>query len=128
VARSAAKPAQALAVLETGALERFGFDEADLALMCGSHSSEARHNERTRQMLAKGQGSEADLRCGAHPPLSDAVYIDWLKRDFKPGAVCSNCSGKHAGMLAGAQSIGADVQDYHKADHPLQLRVKHTVA
>ena len=97
LARSAAKPAQALAVLETGALERFGFEEAD-------------------------------LRCGGHPPISDAVYRSWIKRDFTPGAVCSNCSGKHAGMLAGAQAIGADVQDYHKADHPLQLRVKHTVA
>jgi L-asparaginase II len=31
LARSAAKPAQALAVLETGALDRFGFDDADRA-------------------------------------------------------------------------------------------------
>ncbi len=128
LARSAAKPAQALAVVETGALERFGFDEADLALMCGSHSSEARHIERTRQMLAKAQVSETDLRCGGHPPLSDAVYIDWLKRDFKPGGVCSNCSGKHAGMLAGARSIGAAIDGYERPEHPLQARVKHTVA
>jgi L-asparaginase II len=128
LARSAAKPAQALAVLETGALERFGFDEADLALMCASHSSEARHIERTRSMLAKAQASEADMRCGGHPPLSDAVYIDWLKRDFKPGAVCSNCSGKHAGMLAGARSIGAAINGYEQPEHPLQVRVKHTVA
>jgi L-asparaginase II len=128
LARSAAKPAQALAVLETGALERFGFDEADLALMCGSHSSEARHIERARSMLAKAQASEADLRCGGHPPLSDAVYIDWLKRDFTPGAVCSNCSGKHAGMLAGARSIGAAIGGYERPEHPMQARVEHTVA
>ncbi|SDQ44118.1 asparaginase [Paraburkholderia fungorum] len=128
LARSAAKPAQALAVLETGALERFGFDEADLALMCASHSSEPRHIDRTRSMLAKARASEDDLRCGGHPPLSDAVYIDWLKRDFKPGAVCSNCSGKHAGMLAGARSIGAAIGGYERPEHPLQVRVKHTVA
>ncbi|WP_144110648.1 asparaginase [Paraburkholderia sp. BCC1886] len=128
LARSAAKPAQALAIVETGALERFGFDEADLALMCASHSSEPRHIERARQMLAKAQASEADLRCGGHPPLSDAVYVDWLKRDFKPGAVCSNCSGKHAGMLAGARSIGAALAGYELPEHPLQTRVKHTVA
>ena len=128
LARSAAKPAQALAVVETGALERFGFDEADLALMCASHSSEPRHIERARSMLAKAQASEADLRCGGHPPLSDGVYVDWLKRDFKPGAVCSNCSGKHTGMLAGARSIGAALAGYEMPDHPLQVRVKHTVA
>lgn len=128
LARSAAKPAQALAVLETGALERFGFDDADLALMCASHSSEPRHIERARQMLAKAQASESDLRCGGHPPLSDAVYVDWIKRDFKPGAVCSNCSGKHAGMLAGARSIGAALSGYEQPEHPMQIRVKHTVA
>ena len=38
LARSAAKPARAMAVIETGALERFGFDQADLAPMCGFHS------------------------------------------------------------------------------------------
>jgi L-asparaginase II len=115
--RSAAKPAQALAVLETGALERFNFDDADLALMCGSHSSEPRHIERAQRMLKKAQASEADLRCGGHPPLSDAVHVDWLKRDFKPGAVCSNCSGKHAGMLAGARAIGAAIAGYEQPEH-----------
>ena len=128
LARSAAKPAQALAIVETGALERFGFDEADLALMCASHSSEERHIERTRQMLAKVHANEADMRCGGHPPLSDAVYRAWIRRDFVPGAVCSNCSGKHVGMLAGAQAIGAAIRDYQLPDHPLQVRVKHTVA
>lgn len=128
LARSAAKPAQALAVLETGALDRFGFEDADLALMCGSHNSEERHIDRTRQMLAKAQASEADMRCGGHPPLSDAVYRSWIKRDFTPTAVCSNCSGKHAGMLAAAQAIGAVKADYHLPGHPLQVRVKHTVA
>ena len=128
LARSAAKPAQALAVLETGALDRYGFDDADLALMCGSHNSEERHIERTRQMLAKAQASEADMRCGGHPPLSEAVYRSWIKRDFTPSAVCSNCSGKHAGMLAAAQAIGASKADYHLPGHPLQVRVKHTVA
>jgi L-asparaginase II len=128
LARSAAKPAQALAVLETGALERFGFEDADLALMCGSHNSEERHIERTRQMLAKAHASETDMRCGGHPPLSDAVYRAWIKRDFTPTAVCSNCSGKHAGMLAAAQAIGAGKTDYHLPQHPLQQRVRQTVA
>lgn len=109
LARSAAKPAQALSVIETGAPERFGFDDADIALMCASHSSEDRHIERTRAMLEKVAAHEADLRCGGHPPLSDAVYRSWIKRDYTPTGVCSNCSGKHVGMLAGAQAIGAAI-------------------
>lgn len=126
--RSAVKPAQALAVLETGALERFGFDEADLALMCASHSSEDVHIDRVRTMLAKAHANEADLRCGGHPPISDEVYRSWIKRDFTPTPVCSNCSGKHAGMLAAAQAIGAGTSGYERADHPLQARVRRTLA
>jgi L-asparaginase II len=128
LARSAAKPAQALAVLETGALERFGFDDADLALMCASHNSEPHHIERTRAMLAKARVTEADLRCGGHAPLSDAVWKEWIRRDFTPTGVCSNCSGKHAGMLAGAQALGVAIADYHMPEHPLQVRVKRMVA
>jgi L-asparaginase II len=56
------------------------------------------------------------------------VWKAWIKRDFTPGPACSNCSGKHAGMLAGAQAIGAAIADYHLPEHPLQALVKHTVA
>jgi L-asparaginase II len=128
LARSAAKPAQALSVIETGALERFDLDDADLALMCASHSSEDRHIARTRSMLSKVHAQESDLRCGGHPPISDAVYQSWIKRDYTPTSVCSNCSGKHVGMLAGAQAIGASIVDYHLPTHPMQALVKHVVA
>ncbi|KAH8701673.1 atypical L-asparaginase, rhizobium type [Talaromyces proteolyticus] len=126
--RSAAKPAQALAVLETGALEQFGFDEADLALMCASHNSEERHLSRARSMLARVPGArEAHLRCGGHPALLESVNRTWIKNDFVPTAVCNNCSGKHVGMLAGAKAIGAGFEDYHLPTHPIQIRVKSVV-
>lgn len=126
--RSAVKPVQALAVLETGALERFGFDDADLALMCASHNSEDAQIERVRTMLAKAGASEADLRCGPHPPISEEVERAWIKREFSPTPVCSNCSGKHAGMLAAARAIAAGTADYERETHPLQQRVKATLA
>lgn len=122
--RSAAKPAQALAILETGGFDQFKFDDADLALMCASHSSEERHITRTLDMLAKVQAKEADLRCGGHPALSASVNRDWIRRDYNPTAVCNNCSGKHVGMLAGTKAIDADIGTYHHSAHPLQSRVK----
>ncbi|GME37836.1 l-asparaginase ii [Neofusicoccum parvum] len=128
LARSAAKPAQALAIIEAGGLgDAFGFDDADLALMCASHSSEDRHVARARAMLAKARAAEHDLRCGGHPAISDAVNRAWIKRDFAPTAVCNNCSGKHAGMLAGARALGAPKEGYHLPDHPIQLRVRGVV-
>lgn len=124
LARSAAKPAQALAILETGGFDHFGFDDADLALVCASHNSEQRHVERARDMLAKVGVCESDLRCGGHAALSETVNRAWIKQGFAPTAVCNNCSGKHAGMLAGTKKIGAKVGEYHLATHPMQVRVK----
>ena len=95
--------------------------------MCASHSSEDRHIVRARAMLAKAHLDEGDLRCGGHPAISDAVNRGWIQRDFTPTAICNNCSGKHAGMLAGAKAIGAPTADYHQANHPLQRRVKRVV-
>lgn len=128
LARSAAKPAQAFAVLGTDVADRFEFDEADIALMCASHSSESNHLERTYAMLRKVGLAESDLRCGGHPAISDAVNRDWIKNDFTPTPACSNCSGKHVGMLAGALAIGASINNYHLPDHPIQKRVRRFTA
>ncbi|KAJ5374376.1 hypothetical protein N7517_006382 [Penicillium concentricum] len=127
LARSAAKPAQALAILDTGAVDKFNFDSGDLAFMCASNSSEERHIARARSMLSKVSSSEADLRCGGHPPLSDIVQRAWIKSDFTPTPICSNCSGKHVGMIAGAKMLGGDVADYHLSTHPVQMHVKRVI-
>ncbi|CAG7928563.1 unnamed protein product [Penicillium olsonii] len=124
LARSAAKPIQSLAILETGAFDKFDFDDADLALMCASHSSEEQHIARARTMLLKANANEADMRCGPHTPLSGAVNRAWIKSDYAPTAICSNCSGKHAGMLAGAKALGAETEEYHLPSHPIQLQVR----
>ncbi len=126
--RSAAKPAQALAILESGALQRFALQDADLALMCASHSSEDRHIERARSMLARVGAAESELECGGHPPISEAVAREWVRRGFTPTAVCSNCSGKHVGMLAAARALGLPAQGYHLPGHALQGRVRATFA
>lgn len=121
--RSAVKPAQALAIMETGAVDRFGFDMADVALMCASHNAEDRHIDRARAMLCKVQAEESDLRCGGHPSISEAVNRSWIKSDLEPTAVYNNCSGKHAGMLGGARALGADLATYNHPEHPLQQKV-----
>jgi len=126
--RSAIKPAQALAVLESGAFEQYPFSEADLALCCASHSSEAIHIARAQAMLEASGASENEMRCGPHAPLSEAVQREWIKSGFTPTPVCSNCSGKHAGMLAAARALKLPVGDYHAPEHPLQRRVATTVA
>ncbi|GKT60961.1 L-asparaginase ii [Colletotrichum tofieldiae] len=127
LARSAAKPAQILALLEVNGFAQIGFDDAEIALMCSSHSSEERHVARGRAMLHKIQATESDLQCGGHAALSDDVNKDWTKRDFTPGALCNNCSAKHIGMLAAARVLSNDnAADYHLSNHEIQIRVRRT--
>lgn len=127
LARSAAKPFQAVAILETGAAERFNFDDADVALMCASHSSEPGHVSRAQEMLRKAGAKEEDLACGGHPVLSAEINRVWAEKRYVPTGICNNCSGKHAGMIAGAICSGGTVSDYHEACHPMQLHVKQAI-
>jgi len=96
--------------------------QEELALCCASHSSEPRHVELVRELLGKIGCSERDLLCGPHPPLSDRVAQDYATRGVRLTAVYSNCSGKHAGMLALARHQGWPVEFYTRPDHPVQQR------
>ncbi|KAL0783564.1 hypothetical protein CaCOL14_001470 [Colletotrichum acutatum] len=80
LARSAAKPAQILALLEIEGFEPFAFDDKEIALMCSSHSSEARHVQSGVTMLAKIAAKEQDLQCGGHPSMSESVNNEWIRR------------------------------------------------
>lgn len=124
LARSAAKPFQALAILETGAAEMVDFDEADVALISGSHNCEDKHISRVSYMLQKASVSEQDMNCGGHPSLSKVVNAGWVKSGFMPTAIYSNCSAKHVGMLAAAKALGVGTKDYNDPSHPVQSRIK----
>ena len=120
--RSAAKPFQALPLVSDGAADRFGLSRAELALCCASHSSEPGQVALVRDFLQKIGCSERDLLCGPHRPLSDAVARDYEKRGVHLTPVYSNCSGKHAGMLALAKHHGWPTEFYTRMDHPVQQR------
>ena len=120
--RSAAKPFQALPLVEDGASERFGLASEDLALVCASHSSEPGQVARVRDLLRKIGCAERDLLCGPHPPLSERVAQDYQTRGVRLTAVYSNCSGKHAGMLALARHHDWPTEFYARLEHPVQQR------
>ncbi|HSW09406.1 MAG TPA: asparaginase [Bacillota bacterium] len=119
-ARSAAKPLQAMTVVESGALRQFGFSPAELAVMCGSHGGEPRHCETVRGILDKiGLGVES-LACGSHPPADAASALALVKAGRAPEPLHNNCSGKHAGMLAVCRRFGWPAEGYLAPDHPVQ--------
>lgn len=126
--RSAAKPFQAMPLLDDGVVERFGLTRQDLALACASHSSEPGQVALVRDFLQRVGCSERDLMCGPHRPLSDAVAKDYETRGVRLTAIHSNCSGKHTGMLALAKHHGWPTEFYARLDHPVQQRCLDSVS
>lgn len=104
--RSTAKPFIAAASVRAGAVDAFGFDDRELALMCASHAGEPEHVETARSMLAKAGIHENALLCGG-----------------TPSAIYNNCSGKHAGILALCKHIGAPLGTYLEPDNPAQKMI-----
>lgn len=126
--RSAAKPLQALALVEEGAADRYQLSEEALALACASHSSEPRHLEIAREMLAACDCGEEHLACGPHPPLTSLAHVDVTSVPPPWRPLGSNCSGKHAAMLALLRHLGFDPRGYECAEHPLQRRILADIA
>ncbi len=122
--RSAIKPLQALALVESGAADHFNLTSEELALACASHSGEPAQVQRVDRWLGRmGLGPE-DLECGAHPPRHAQEVADMVRAGESPGRSHNNCSGKHAGFLCTALHMGEPTKGYSKADHPVQQRLR----
>jgi L-asparaginase II len=121
--RSAAKPFQALPLVDDGAADAFALTDEELALLCASHSSEPRHLDLVERLMAKVGVGEQMLACGVHTPLCPAVARAAARGTVTLTPRSSNCSGKHTGMLALAKHHGWPLEGYNAAGHPVQERV-----
>ncbi|MBI4799222.1 MAG: asparaginase [Desulfarculus sp.] len=126
--RSAAKPLQALPVITTGAMARFGLDQRELACMCGSLNGEDFQVATVLSILGKaGLGPEL-LACGVHPPSHRPTAKALRTAGQKPQPVHNNCAGKHAAMLVLCAHLGYDTQGYTQPSHPVQGLILRSVA
>jgi L-asparaginase II len=121
--RSSSKPHQAIPLVVSGAADRFGFDEREIAIACGSHSGEPMHTETVARMLRKIGLDESALKCGTHEPYSEEIARELRQRGEQPSQLHNNCSGKHAGMLALAIHLGASVEAYDEPSSPVQISI-----
>ena len=108
--RSSAKPLQAIATAESGALEEFNINETELAIMCASHAGQDIHVQTVRGILKKIGLSENALQCSKENPIRD------------------NCSGKHAGMLTFCVFHNLPVENYLDDNHPVQIAIRKVIA
>jgi L-asparaginase II len=126
--RSAVKALQALPLIESGAADRFGLSDKEIALACASHSGSEGHVATARAMLAKAGRDERALECGVHWPLGEGEARALARSGRTPTALHNNCSGKHAGFVCLSCAMGVDPKHYIAPDHPVQREVTSAIA
>jgi len=126
--RSSGKPFQAIPLVASGAADRFGLSEKEIAIACGSHSGEPIHVETVQSILRKIGLDATALKCGVHEPFSAEVARDLVKNQQPPSVLQNNCSGKHAGMLALAKHLGAPTESYDSPESAVQQQILSAVS
>jgi L-asparaginase II len=121
--RSSAKPFQNIPLVVSGAADRCGFSEKEIALACASHNGEPEHVEAARSMLRKIALDESKLKCGPHEPFGAEAARILRESEKQPSQLHNNCSGKHIAMLALAQHFNASIETYNELDHPVQQAI-----
>jgi L-asparaginase II len=122
--RSAVKAIQALPLIESGAVDAFGYGNRALALAQASHGGEPGHVVIVAAMLKAAGLDESALECGAQWPTHSVSAAALSAAGDKPSALHNNCSGKHAGFLAVARHKEFPTEGYVKPDHPVQQLVR----
>jgi L-asparaginase II len=121
--RSAMKPLQAVGMLRAG----LDLDDRSLALACASHAGEPFHVDGVRKILADAGLGEDALQCPAVLPENEEARHEAIRSGDGPRRVYSDCSGKHAAMLATCVANGWPRADYRSPLHPLQRAIRRTV-
>ncbi len=121
--RSSAKPFIAAAAIAAGARERFGLEMREIAVMAASHTGQQFHVDAVRSILRKIGMDESALQCGAHAPYNAASAAQMQRAGTEPSAICNNCSGKHAGILALCKILGCDPATYMDPQNPAEREI-----
>ncbi|MFN7965826.1 MAG: asparaginase [Acidobacteriota bacterium] len=126
ILRSAGKPFQVAALVESGAADVFGLTDQELAIAIGSHGGAPEHVAAVTSLMDKCGISDAMLGCGIHPPFDKGARVIGGRIGYTVRQ--NNCSGKHAAMLAGCLHLGLPTDRYLDPQHPWQLRIGALVA
>ncbi len=113
--RSAVKPFQATACLESLALSGARPSPQEIAVACASHRAESRHLDAVRRLLQRSGTRPDELTCPPAVGLADPAA--------RPARIRHNCSGKHAMFALAGVEMGAPAGTLLDPDGPLQQAV-----
>ncbi|PKK84819.1 MAG: asparagine amidohydrolase [candidate division Zixibacteria bacterium HGW-Zixibacteria-1] len=126
--RSSAKPFQLMPLVITGAADKYGFSNKQLAIMCGSHTGTDHHRDVVRANLEAAGNKPENLKCGTHLPISMTQSGEYPQHDEHKDVLRHNCSGKHSGFLALARFLGDDIGEYLNPESKAQQLVLDAVS
>ncbi len=118
--RSCLKPIQTMAVVASGAADKFHLSDQQLALASASHEGENIHQSMVLDWLKQLGCNENSLTCGsAWPGQREARYTMIVNGASKKQSL-HNCSGKHCGQLSICKHQGWPIEHYNDIEHPAQ--------
>lgn len=126
--RSAAKPLQAMRVLISGAAHCYGLNTRETAVLCASHYGEPVHRDAVESILHKTGLDQRHLLCGTVTSLKSSYALQLAREGVELNPLFSDCSGKHAGMLAVCRYKGYPLDNYTSPEHPLQQEITQLIA
>ena len=118
--RSAAKPFQAIPVIQNGVVEKFGLTPKEAALFAASQRGEDYHIEALESILHKTGIEEDQYFCSPSYPLNEEPKAEYHRKQGEKRKLYHNCSGKHSGFLALSKLLGYETDRCWELGHPVQ--------
>lgn len=118
--RSAIKPFQILPLVAEMKKKGIEIDYSEIAIFCASHSGEAIHTNKVKQIAAKYGLNYDDIFCEKQIPFHADTYKKLIQENEPYSKLHNNCSGKHVGMLLFCDLLDLDKDGYQDLAHPLQ--------
>ncbi len=126
--RSAAKPFQALPLMQACEHGDLQLEGHEIAVICASHAGTDGHVAVVEGLQARFGIHQDNLLCGVHPPFDPEAQRALTARGEDPTPNRHNCSGKHTGMLVYARLRGWPLAGYIDPAHPLQGEILDSVS
>ena len=126
--RSSIKPFQALPFVMMGGIDKFGFDNKQTAILCGSHNGTDDHVQTVLANLKAAGNRTEDLGCGSHLPIGMQREGTYPSHGEDKDPLRHNCSGKHSGFLALSKLLGEPVEAYLDPKSRTQSAIRKALA
>lgn len=122
--RSTIKPIQALPLFISNAINKFNYQDHEIALACASHVGAEIHTKAVTELMQKIDLTIPQLHCGDQIPSDVEAYKNLILKNQSESAIHNNCSGKHVGFLATCVANQWPTLNYTEIDHPLQKQIQ----